>query len=230
MAKNITTTHKNTTQQPARRHGTKTALTASTAMNGGQSSATNVAGPELIEQAARAIASEVSYHLETMYPAVTTAVAWNSCKRSLSGLIQNTMKRLGDAAESGTMDAVIKSQAQHRREMGKLRKISEMAEAARKRREQEQKNEINKIADTMEAEQQQQKIQTLSTSGTVNSIWRHKKRGTEYQIMLRGKLQVEGHHDMQDAVVYQGIEDGQVWIRPDTDFFDGRFELVSEGE
>lgn len=45
---------------------------------------------------------------------------------------------------------------------------------------------------------------------------------------MRGTLQIEGPLDMQEAVVYQDINDNQTWIRPAAEFFDGRFELVSQ--
>jgi len=53
--------------------------------------------------------------------------------------------------------------------------------------------------------------------------WRHKKRGTTYTEIGRGKLQSTGHMDMRDCVIYQG-EDGAFWIRPTDEFEDGRFE------
>jgi hypothetical protein len=31
--------------------------------------------------------------------------------------------------------------------------------------------------------------------------------------------------DLEPVIVYQG-EDGRVWVRPRTEFFDGRFQLV----
>lgn len=56
--------------------------------------------------------------------------------------------------------------------------------------------------------------------------WRHKKRGTEYTEIARGKIQnafgafLADDHEM---VVYRG-DDGLIWVRPTAEFEDGRFE------
>lgn len=59
-------------------------------------------------------------------------------------------------------------------------------------------------------------------------FWRHKKRGTEYIEVGRAKLQaadVGGLSDCHPMVVYRG-EDGQLWVRPEDEFDDGRFVRV----
>ncbi|WP_149898949.1 DUF1653 domain-containing protein [Rhizobium rhizogenes] len=53
--------------------------------------------------------------------------------------------------------------------------------------------------------------------------YRHKKRGSIYTVMARGRLQVDGDLDNEKVVVYRG-EDGQTWVRPEYEFNDGRFE------
>ncbi|WP_223566886.1 hypothetical protein [Agrobacterium tumefaciens] len=53
--------------------------------------------------------------------------------------------------------------------------------------------------------------------------YRHKKRGSTYTVMARGRLQVDGDLDNEKVVVYRG-EDGQTWVRPEYEFNDGRFE------
>ena len=58
--------------------------------------------------------------------------------------------------------------------------------------------------------------------------WRHKKRRTIYEEIGRAKLQasdVGGFSDHQLMVVYRG-EDGQLWVRPEDEFEDGRFERL----
>ncbi|AKR48455.1 MULTISPECIES: DUF1653 domain-containing protein [Acetobacter] len=57
-------------------------------------------------------------------------------------------------------------------------------------------------------------------------IYRHKKRGTQYMVMGKGTLQIEGPHDMTECIVYMSMDDGRIWVRPSTEFFDGRFEKV----
>ena len=55
-------------------------------------------------------------------------------------------------------------------------------------------------------------------------IYRHKKRGTKYRLIEAGAiLEATGER----VVVYQCIDDGQVWVRPHAEFFDGRFERVT---
>ena len=69
---------------------------------------------DAIDKAARTVALEVSHHIEMMYPAAAKAVAWNSCKRSISGVVRNAMKRIGDAAERGEMDREIEAMQRQR--------------------------------------------------------------------------------------------------------------------
>lgn len=60
----------------------------------------------------------------------------------------------------------------------------------------------------------------------VKEIVRHKKRGTTYDVIAKGRFQVDGDLDMEKVTVYRG-QDGQVWVRPDYEFNDGRFETIS---
>jgi len=62
----------------------------------------------------------------------------------------------------------------------------------------------------------------------MNGRWRHKKRGTEYTIIGNGLLQSDAPIlDEHPVVVYRG-DDGTIWVRPPTEFFDGRFEMIGE--
>ncbi|WJS87213.1 hypothetical protein [Paracoccus sp. TOH] len=82
---------------------------------------------DAVDMAARAIAAEVAHHIKAMYPAAAEAVAWESCKRSLTGVIRNGMKRLGDAAERGEMEAEIRSMRSQRAREEAIRR--DMAQA-----------------------------------------------------------------------------------------------------
>lgn len=52
--------------------------------------------------------------------------------------------------------------------------------------------------------------------------WEHVKTKQSYTILAFGLIE----KTLEPSVVYQG-PNGQVWIRPATEFFDGRFKQVS---
>lgn len=59
--------------------------------------------------------------------------------------------------------------------------------------------------------------------------YRHKKRGTIYVEIGRAKLQAAdpgGFSDDFPMVVYRSEADGSLWVRPEDEFDDGRFEPV----
>lgn len=59
--------------------------------------------------------------------------------------------------------------------------------------------------------------------------WRHKKRGTTYEIIAIAKLQYSGRlDDMTEMVVYRSDSDGSLWVRSEKEFKDGRFELLRD--
>ncbi len=69
--------------------------------------------------------------------------------------------------------------------------------------------------------------ETPHTRPAINSVYRHKKRGTSYTIVAYGTAQSGSDFDNTQCVVYRNIVDeGEVWIRSVTEFMDGRFELV----
>jgi len=57
--------------------------------------------------------------------------------------------------------------------------------------------------------------------------YRHVKRGTIYEIVLRCCLQLDGEHDMSPMVVYRDVADGSIWTRRQSEFFDGRFAALT---
>ena len=60
-------------------------------------------------------------------------------------------------------------------------------------------------------------------------LWRHVKRGTQYQEIGRAELQAA--QDVIEGctlVIYCGM-DGRLWARQEDEFEDGRFEKVSDG-
>jgi hypothetical protein len=71
-----------------------------------------------------------------------------------------------------------------------------------------------------------------SFGDTVDGLFkrvRHKKRGSEYAVIGHGKIQTDVPlKDYDEVVVYQS-EDGTIWVRPVSEFMDGRFENVENG-
>ena len=54
----------------------------------------------------------------------------------------------------------------------------------------------------------------------------HVKRGTEYRLIGRGKIQQNGPSDMAEVMIYQDVNDGSFWVRPPSEFYDGRFKEI----
>ena len=72
------------------------------------------------------------------------------------------------------------------------------------------------------------KVATLDENNP--GIWRHKKRGTRYEIIGKGMIQVDGPLDEATGIVYRDIESGKIFHRlPESEFYDGRFEKENEG-
>ena len=63
---------------------------------------------DLIDRIAKEVAAQVSAHVETMYPAAADAVAWDSCKRSIQGVVRNNITAASRASESGKIESWLK--------------------------------------------------------------------------------------------------------------------------
>ena len=50
----------------------------------------------------------------------------------------------------------------------------------------------------------------------------HKKTGGRYAELFRGTRE----HDLEPVVIYQATLDSTIWVRPASEFDDGRFEPV----
>ena len=70
---------------------------------------------DLVDRIAKEVAALVSDHIETMYPAAAKAVAWDSCKRSIQGVVRNSVASAGRAAEKGNADLWIADSAKRRK-------------------------------------------------------------------------------------------------------------------
>ncbi|MGV0128890.1 hypothetical protein [Burkholderia gladioli] len=60
---------------------------------------------------------------------------------------------------------------------------------------------------------------------TVHSTWRHLKTSGIYDILMHALYEADKE---TVAIVYRSRVDGQVWVRPGAEFYDGRFERVEQ--
>lgn len=103
-------------------------------------------------------------------------------------------------------------------------------------------SEEDRVRGAIEAYQRQAFV---FSSMNIPVIYRHKKRGTSYELMGIGKLQASDLYesrysdvwqttsykelDMIDVVIYRNVlDEKEIWVRPKSEFYDGRFELVTE--
>lgn len=67
----------------------------------------------------------------------------------------------------------------------------------------------------------------MSGKPNESEIWQHRKSGGLYMIMSE---EATLEKDLSKQVIYTSLFDGAVWIRPYSEFFDGRFINVSVDE
>jgi len=77
---------------------------------------------DLPDRIAKEVAALVMDHLEAMYPQVCQVYAWSSAKRSIQGVVRNSVSAAGKAAERGRADQWIAESASHRRRFKAMRK------------------------------------------------------------------------------------------------------------
>lgn len=58
------------------------------------------------------------------------------------------------------------------------------------------------------------------------TYWQHRKSGGLYTVLYDNATR---EHDLEPVVVYRALSDGRIWVRPATEFFDGRFEMITAG-
>ena len=75
---------------------------------------------DLPDRIAKEVAALVMDHLEAMYPQVCQVYAWSSAKRSIQGVVRNSMAAAGRAAESGKIDAWLTETAAARCRLAKM--------------------------------------------------------------------------------------------------------------
>ena len=58
-----------------------------------------------------------------------------------------------------------------------------------------------------------------ASAGAVPDGWRHVKTGGLYQVLTPAHLEA----DESPVIVYRNMDDGKTWVRPASEFYDGRF-------
>jgi hypothetical protein len=68
-------------------------------------------------------------------------------------------------------------------------------------------------------------VAALPSTGTgePEHRYRHLKTGGTYKVIAHGKLE----WSLAPVVIYEAEKDGTIWVRPEAEFFDGRFERIA---
>jgi hypothetical protein len=67
----------------------------------------------------------------------------------------------------------------------------------------------------------------LHLAQSQSEIWQHVKSGGLYRLETYSALIEDG---ITQAAIYRSLWDGQVWVRPVAEFFDGRFRNLAVDE
>lgn len=76
---------------------------------------------DLVRRIAMEVGKQVVHHIETMYPAMTKAVAWKSARLSIRNCTHNAIMAAVRAADIGQAEQSIDANERHRRVVNKLR-------------------------------------------------------------------------------------------------------------
>ena len=67
----------------------------------------------------------------------------------------------------------------------------------------------------------------LTPAQSQSEIWWHRKTGGLYRILT---TRATNESDLKRVTVYESLFDGAIWVRPEEEFFDGRFINLSIDE
>ena len=59
-------------------------------------------------------------------------------------------------------------------------------------------------------------------SDYTGTLWKHSKSEALYQFLHEARQEV----DLSHVVVYKSLDTSTIWVRPRSEFFDGRFEHI----
>lgn len=78
----------------------------------------------LVRKIAMDVGKEVVEHIEYAYPAITSAVAWNSARLSIRNATYNAVMTAVAEANKGAIEAMLERHDLHRRRMRVFRKAA----------------------------------------------------------------------------------------------------------
>lgn len=82
----------------------------------------------------------------------------------------------------------------------------------------------------MTHEQKPESVQSITRSMLIDPdtrIYRHKELGTLYEVQGLARLEMDGENFTAECCIYLDLDFGRMWVRPVSEFIDGRFERVT---